>query len=229
MPHLLELFSGTGSIGRVFTAAGWQVTSVDVVARFNPTICKSVLDLTTEDIPGDITMIWASPPCVHYSRARTTAKTPRDLEGSDELVGAAINIAHRLNVPLFMENPLGLLKDRQVVKVRGLTRQTVDYCQYNELNDHTHRARKRTNIWTTTTWSPQRDLCRQDCRHCVNGKHVDHAQRFGIRRHTLTELYAIPRALPEEILAWYNEESLNGPVLPVSYFPPGPEHGEEVA
>ena len=30
MPHLLELFSGTGSGGKVFEAGGWAVTSVDI-------------------------------------------------------------------------------------------------------------------------------------------------------------------------------------------------------
>ena len=45
MPHLLELFSGTGSVGKVFEAGGWQVTSVDILPRFKPTLLKSVLEI----------------------------------------------------------------------------------------------------------------------------------------------------------------------------------------
>ena len=82
MPHLLELFSGTGSVGKVFREAGWRVTSVDCESKFNPTICWDVLGLEPRLVEGRVDLIWASPPCTHYSIARTTAKTPRDLEGS---------------------------------------------------------------------------------------------------------------------------------------------------
>ena len=65
MPHLLELFSGTGSIGKVFAAAGWMVTSVDLEPRFNPTLCMNVLDLEPSMIEGPVDLLWGSPPCTH--------------------------------------------------------------------------------------------------------------------------------------------------------------------
>ena len=43
MPALLELFSGTGSVGRAFEARGWEVVSVDCVAKFRPTHCVDIL------------------------------------------------------------------------------------------------------------------------------------------------------------------------------------------
>ena len=92
-PHLLELFSGTGSTGRVFEAAGWRVTSVDCEPRLGPTICCDVLRLEPGMVQGNVDLIWASPPCTHYSIARTTAKTPRDLEGSDRLVQKVLDLA----------------------------------------------------------------------------------------------------------------------------------------
>ena len=46
MPRLLELFSGTGSIGKVFRARGWEVVSVDCDAKMQPTI---VADIGTFD------------------------------------------------------------------------------------------------------------------------------------------------------------------------------------
>ncbi len=88
MPHLLELFSGTGSMGRAFRARGWQVTSVDIDAAAFPTICCDILELEIEDVLdfGPVDLILASPPCTHYSFSRTNARPPRDLHGSDPLV-----------------------------------------------------------------------------------------------------------------------------------------------
>ena len=44
MPRILELFSGTGSVGRAFTAFGWEVISLDMNPRFKPTICQDIRD-----------------------------------------------------------------------------------------------------------------------------------------------------------------------------------------
>jgi hypothetical protein len=51
MPRLLELCSGTGSVGEVFGARDWDVVSVDInlrAGRDGPTICCDMLDLTVE-------------------------------------------------------------------------------------------------------------------------------------------------------------------------------------
>ena len=79
----------------------------------------------------------------------------------------------------------------------------IDYCKYND-GDHPHKARKRTCIFTNTSWTPERALCKKDCGYCVDGKHIDYAQRgtkAGRPGHTLEELYSIPKALPEELCA----------------------------
>ena len=91
-PVLLELFSGTGSVGRSFRARGWEVFSVDIDANAKPTLVANVLDLQWDALPPIVDCIWASPPCTHYSRARTKAKTPRDLEGSDAIVQKVLDI-----------------------------------------------------------------------------------------------------------------------------------------
>ena len=73
MPRLLELFCGTKSVGRAFAAAGWEVVSLDIVSKFEPTILCDIRswDYTTFP-PGHFDMVWASPVCTEYSRALTT-------------------------------------------------------------------------------------------------------------------------------------------------------------
>ena len=110
-PVLLELFSGTGSVGRSFRARGWEVFSVDIDATAEPALVLDVLLLDHSNLPDRVDCIWASPPCTHYSRARTKAKTPRDLDGSDAIVQKVLDIVKWYDVPWFMENPeSGLLK-----------------------------------------------------------------------------------------------------------------------
>ena len=68
MPLLLELFSGTGSIGKAFRAQGWDVISLDNDPRGNPTFCCDLAewDYTCLD-DYDVDAIWRGHP------AHTTA------------------------------------------------------------------------------------------------------------------------------------------------------------
>ena len=197
-PVLLELFSGTGSVGRSFRARGWEVFSVGIDAATNPTLVANVLDLHLHRLPTQVDCIWASPPCTHYSRARTKAKTPRDLEGSDAIVQKVLDII--LDYPgatcWFMENPhSGLLKGREVVA--GLPMRVVDYCRYGK------PYRKRTSIWTNSFWEPERPLCKHDCPASNGSKHTARAQQAPSSatdvRYSRDELYSIPPALCDEI------------------------------
>ena len=196
-PVLLELFSGTGSVGRSFRARGWEVFSVDIDATAKPTLVANVLDLQLDALPVRVDCIWASPPCTHYSRARTKAKTPRDLEGSDAIVQKVLDILDfYITCSWFMENPeSGLLKGREVVA--GLPFQVVDYCKYGK------PYRKRTAIWTNTYWEPARSLCKHDCPVSSGSRHTARAQQGTSSatdvRYSRDELYSIPPALCDEI------------------------------
>ena len=200
-PVLLELFSGTGSVGRSFRARGWEVFSVDIDAAAKPTLVANVLDLQWDALPVRVDCVWASPPCTHYSRARTKAKTPRDLEGSDAIVQKVLEIVGRYGVPWFMENPeSGLLKGRAVVA--GLPFRVVDYCKYGK------PYRKRTAIWTNTDWEPRQPLCKHDCLASSGSKHTARAQQAPSSatdvRYSRDELYSIPPALCDEIADYIN-------------------------
>ena len=68
--RLLELFSGTGSVGRVFRACAWEVVSLDLDARFGADITTNILDGDFTQFPDDhFHCIWSSPPCTEYSIA----------------------------------------------------------------------------------------------------------------------------------------------------------------
>ena len=119
MPKALFLCSGTGSVGEPFREAGWDVTDVDWDdKRHFPEI---VVDITKWDFknafkPGHCDVVWASPDCRMYSRARTTGG-PRNFESSDRLVQACRDIIDYLqpNYCWFIENPdSGLLKQGHV-------------------------------------------------------------------------------------------------------------------
>jgi hypothetical protein len=201
--RLLELFSGTGSVGKVFRDAGWEVTSVDMDREAGATITADIMKWDYRAFePRAFEVIWASPPCTHYSCARTNAKTPRDLEGSDAIVQRTLDIIAYLQPLLyFMENPgTGLLKTRPVV--RGLPYKKVTYCSYG------YPYRKLTFLWTNAEyWTPRR-CCRKDCWAMVDGRHAMTAQRGPFAagqshdRCTLQELYSVPKELVEEILVF---------------------------
>jgi hypothetical protein len=206
MPILLELFSGTGSMGRAFVAKGWEVISVDIDPKTNCSICMDVRDLTPAQLPSHPDLIWASPVCCMYSRARTKSKTPRDLIWADSLVQAVIDLQAQLRCPALFENPeSGLLKTRSIVQ--HIPYRVIDYCKYHDERS-THKARKRTAIWSIDCpeWIPARPLCKKDCGFCTGGRHDESAQqgpaRPGAKRHSLNELYAIPPLLAEELASW---------------------------
>jgi len=150
MPRLLELCSGTGSVGRAFAARGWDVVSVDCDPRANASICCDLLELTAERCCsyGPVHFVWASPPCTFYSIARTTGP-PADLDAADRLVQKCLDLAAELGAPFIMENPwTGKLKNRPVVQ--GIPMRTCDYCMYGAA------YRKRTALWTNTEFTPSR-------------------------------------------------------------------------
>ena len=84
--RLLELFAGTASVSQAFRAQGWECITLDLDPKTSPTICANILDWTCPYPPGYFDVIWAGCDCRHYSLARTTAKTPRDLLLANSLV-----------------------------------------------------------------------------------------------------------------------------------------------
>ena len=155
MPKVLELFSGTGSVGKVCKQLDWDVVSVDLLLPADHQV--DIMNFDYKQYPKDyFDIVWASPPCVSYSRLQdcwvgrkrnNKIFTKQDIEDmmneSDKLVLKAFEIIEYFNPHYwFLENPAtGRLKNREMMKDKPFY--DVDYCMYSDWG-----YRKRTRIWT---------------------------------------------------------------------------------
>ena len=202
--RLLELFSGTGSVGHTFSSEGWEVVSLDSDPRTDATIHEDILTWDHTVFPaGHFDAIWASPCCTQYSCARRGAKTLRNLALADSLVHRSREIIDYFNPPVwFIENPqTGLLKDRPFMQ--GVPFADVDYCCYCDWG-----YRKRTRFWNNVGFVGQLCPGRGLCPSMENGRHRESAQQ-GKRRikdelsgthKTPQELYRSPPNLRRAVL-----------------------------
>lgn len=158
---ILDLCGGTGSWSKPYKDAGYEVVNV-TLPEFDvrKTQIKDGMILfpgeqTLYGIPffvkvpiKDVYGILAAPPCTMFSRARTTAKTPRDFAGAMEIVQACLEIiwacrsadtgyckGRRLKF-WALENPMGYL--RQFLGKPGFSFQPWEYGDMHF---------KRTDVW----------------------------------------------------------------------------------
>lgn len=124
---ILDLYGGTGSFSEPYRRAGYQVHVItlpefdlskarirgDGLIEFPYTHrLKTVPFLVS---PRAVHGIIAAPPCTMFSRARTTAKTPRDYVGAMQLVTKALEIIWHCRATgnlqwWVLENPMGQLR-----------------------------------------------------------------------------------------------------------------------
>ena len=201
---LLELFSGTGSIGKVAKKLHWQVVSLDLK---NADINVDILEWDYRQYPsGYFDFVWASPPCIEYSIAKTTGI--RKIDEANKIVLKTLEIIEYFKPMVwFIENPqTGLLKKQEFMN--GLPYKDIDYCKYGM------PYRKRTRLWNNLhNWKP-RALCMRDCGMMDGNRHKETAQRAPSGRkenwkenYTLfkqNDLYKIPELLVEEIMTAVN-------------------------
>ena len=124
---LLELFSGTKSVGKVAERLGYDVTSLDLI--FPADINIDILDWDYTIYPtGYFNVIHASPPCTEYSRAKTTGV--RKIDYANSIVKKTLEIMDYFQPKYYIiENPQsGLLKEQSFMY--GIPYTDVDYCKY---------------------------------------------------------------------------------------------------
>tara|TARA_R110001632_G_scaffold182059_1_gene302113 strand:+ start:91 stop:753 length:663 start_codon:yes stop_codon:yes gene_type:complete len=183
--NVLELFSGTGSVGTCCKELGWDVVSVDMEKKFNPTHLCNIMDFNYKQYSKNhFDIIWASPPCTSFSILQgswigrhkrvdgklvlfTQEQRDLDIIEADKIVLKTLEIINYFNPEYwFMENPhSGCLKNREYLK--DIQFYDVDYCKYSNWG-----YRKRTRIWTNKkNWNNK--LCKKDCGYIIEGKHIN--------------------------------------------------------
>jgi len=151
--RLLELFSGTHSIGKVLEGHGWEVTSLDYDEKTNPTILVDFMQWNYKKYSRDhFDFVWASPDCKTWSIATNKHRCPMNSSTPLVLITDYATLCNRMIVRLLeifeyfkchfcMENPRGRLRYFPPVINALDTPTTVYYGNYN------YPYYKRTDIW----------------------------------------------------------------------------------
>jgi len=191
--NILELFSGTGSVGKIAEEYG-QVVSVDINDNMGyiPTHIVDILKWDYKQYPvGYFDMIWASPPCRTFSSMLFLTKTKDQINEMMEnegipLLKKTLEIIDYFKPTYYcIENPdAGRMKNY----IWDLPCKRVSYCRYGFNN------RKNTRLWTNINFEPL------FCNH--KGKHGQAIQPTRNGKKTVCKLanrYAIPENLIRNI------------------------------
>ncbi len=155
MVKVLELFSGTGSVGKCCKELGWDSVSVDLISEATHKVDIMLFDY--KQYPKDsFDIVWASPPCTNYSKLQdcflgrmrkgeiyTKEVQENEMKEDDKLVIRTLEIIDYFKPEYyFIENPAtSKMKDRPYMKDKPFY--IVDYCMYSDWG-----YRKRTRIWS---------------------------------------------------------------------------------
>ena len=145
---VLELFSGTKSIGKVCDQLGWESVSVDMILPADHQC--DIMNFDYKQYPKDeFDIVWASPPCTAYSNLQSCWLGRKKKDGiiyTKEIMESDMKTLEIIDYfdceYWFMENPqTGKLKSRDFMK--DIPFYDVSYCMYSDWG-----YEKRTRIWT---------------------------------------------------------------------------------
>ena len=213
MVKVLELFSGTGSVGKCCKALGWDTVSVDMILPADHKCDIMNFDYKQYD-KDEFDIVWASPPCTNYSKLQdswlgrmrkgeiyTKEIQEKEMNEDDKLVLKTLEIIDYFKpVFWFVENPASSkMKDRPFMKDKPFY--LVDYCMYSDWG-----YRKRTRIWTNKK-DFNNKLCNKKCGNMVGNLHktnlgnadrIKRANNLNVKKYngtTQQDRYRIPEDL----------------------------------
>lgn len=207
---ILELFSGSGSVGKVAKSLGYDVVSLDLKGA---DINIDIMDWKYADEfkPGEFSHVWSSPPCETFSICRRSWIGRKTKHFGDKIITAEMLDEDMLNngLPIlnktieiidyfkptywYIENPqTGRMKDFIIDKPFY----DVDYCMYSDWG-----YKKRTRIWTNReNFKPL--LCNKKCGNMVGNSHANNLGNYNLSRDKITRdlKYRVPPKLIEELI-----------------------------
>ena len=204
MVKVLELFSGTGSVGKCCKELGWETVSVDLISE--STHKCDIMDFDYKQYPKDsFDIVWGSPPCTNYSKLQdgwlgrmrkgeiyTKDIQEKEMIQDDRLVLRTLEIIDYFKPEYyFIENPAtSKMKDRPYMKDRPFY--IVDYCMYSDWG-----YRKRTRIWTNKKdWNAL--TCNKQCGNMIGNTHktnlgnTEQRQKTNGKSFCQNDIYRIP-------------------------------------
>ena len=65
----LELFAGTGSFSNIAKDRGHSIFRLEIDEDFEAELHKDILQVSEKELPKNVDILWASPPCTSFSVA----------------------------------------------------------------------------------------------------------------------------------------------------------------